>query len=124
MEEEALQQLIPIEGIPPERRHALHGCPFEPRFTWRLPVCWTTNPPLVSLDPNARLVTSGPNATHRSACHNIPTPEEAAAGRPLRDGFVAAPPPGDVAVVLGKEGPASMAPSAGGLPLPPEEDRR
>jgi hypothetical protein len=37
---------------------------------------------------------SGPQATHRAACHNQPTAEEAAAGRPLRPGFEAAPPPG------------------------------
>jgi hypothetical protein len=47
----------------------------------------------VALDPGARIQTSGPEATHRVACHNRPTPEEAAAGRPLREGFVPAPPP-------------------------------
>jgi oligopeptide transport system ATP-binding protein len=147
MEQDRPQSLIPIEGIPPDQRREITGCPFAPRCAWRLEVCWTTNPPLIALDPAARVVTSGPNATHRSACHNIPTPEEAAAGRPLREGFAPAPPPGDIAAILdeeevlpifdagaihgdefgmdlGSEGPASMAPSAGGLPLPPEEDRR
>jgi hypothetical protein len=41
-------------------------------------------------------MTTGPEATHRFACHNPPTAEEAAVGRPLREGFVAAPPPGAV----------------------------
>ena len=40
------------------------------------------------------MVLSGSGATHRAACYNPPTHEEAVAGRPLRDGFVAAPPPG------------------------------
>src|SRR3954454_5002878 len=91
MEQERPQSLIPIEGIPPDQRRPITGCPFAPRCAWRLPVCWTTNPPLVAHDPTVRVATSGPNATHRSACHNIPTPEEAAAGRPLREGFTPAP---------------------------------
>ena len=33
------------------------------------------------------VVTTGPHATHRIACHNPPTPEEAVAGRPLRAGL-------------------------------------
>ena len=90
------EELVPIEGTPPDQRREPVGCPFAPRCAWRLPVCWTDNPPLVPLEPNARVVTSGPEATHRVACHNRPTPEEAAAGRPLREGFVAAPPPGSL----------------------------
>jgi acyl-CoA synthetase (AMP-forming)/AMP-acid ligase II len=35
-------------------------------------------------------------ATHQIACHNPPTADESAAGRPLREGFVPAPPPGSV----------------------------
>ena len=83
---------------------------------------------------------TGEQATHQIACHNQPTVEERVAGRPMRPGFVPAPaPPGVVDEVgaghLGRppdgfeglvhaieseEGPISMAPSAGALPLPPE----
>jgi oligopeptide/dipeptide ABC transporter ATP-binding protein len=90
------ETLVPIEGTPPDQRRAPVGCPFAPRCAWRLPVCWTDNPPLVPLDPHARVRTSGSEATHLVACHNRPTPEEAAAGRPLREGFAPAPPPGAV----------------------------
>ena len=88
------EELIPIEGRPPDQRSAPVGCPFAPRCAWRLDVCWTDNPELTPLEPDTPIVTSGPDATHRIACHNRPTAAEAAAGRPLRDGFVAAPPPG------------------------------
>ncbi len=37
------------------------------------------------------LVTTGPAATHLVACHNPPTPEEADAGRPTREGWRPAP---------------------------------
>ena len=96
LDEVRQEALIPIEGTPPDQRREPVGCPFAPRCAWRLPVCWTDNPPLVSLDPGARVRTSGPEATHRVACHNRPTPAEAAAGRPLREGFAPAPPPGSV----------------------------
>jgi oligopeptide transport system ATP-binding protein len=96
LDEVRQEALIPIEGTPPDQRREPVGCPFAPRCAWRLPVCWTDNPPLIPLDPGVRVRTSGPEATHRVACHNRPTPEEAAAGRPLREGFVAAPPPGSV----------------------------
>jgi oligopeptide transport system ATP-binding protein len=90
------QELIPIEGTPPDQRREPVGCPFAPRCAWRLPVCWEEMPPLVPLDAGERTIVSGPGATHRVACHNRPTPEEAAAGRPLREGFSPAPPPGSV----------------------------
>jgi oligopeptide transport system ATP-binding protein len=96
LDEVRQEALIPIEGTPPDQRREPVGCPFAPRCAWRLPVCWTDNPPLVPLDPGVRVRTSGPEATHRVACHNRPTPEEAVAGRPLREGFVPAPPPGSV----------------------------
>ena len=83
------------------------------------------------------VVTTGPEATHLAACHNQPTPDEAKAGRPLRDGFIPAPPPGTVIEQLAEtaepaaeaelviftpeEGPQTTAPGAGALPLPPEE---
>jgi oligopeptide transport system ATP-binding protein len=91
------EELIPIEGAPPDQRRAPVGCPFAPRCAWRLPDCWTTNPPLAPLRAAEAVVTTGPGATHRMACHNPPMPGEAAVGRPLREGFVAAPPPSAVA---------------------------
>ena len=96
LDAERATELIPIEGRPPDQRVAPQGCPFAPRCAWRLDVCWTDNPALLPIMPGAPVVTSGPGATHRIACHNPPTAEEASAGRPLRDGFVAAPPPGTV----------------------------
>jgi hypothetical protein len=59
-------------------------------------VCWTDNPPLVPAGIVGRVVTTGTSATHRYACHNPPTAEEALAGRPLREGFMAAQPPGTI----------------------------
>jgi oligopeptide transport system ATP-binding protein len=96
LDEVRQEALIPIEGTPPDQRREPVGCPFAPRCAWRLPVCWTDNPPLVAVNPGERVRTSGPEATHRVACHNRPTRDEAAAGRPLREGFVPAPPPGTV----------------------------
>ena len=96
LDEERPEQLIPIEGVPPDQRREPVGCPFAPRCAWRLEVCWTDNPPLVPVGNVSRVVTTGTDATHRFACHNPPTTEEVAAGRPLRDGFTAAPVPGTV----------------------------
>jgi oligopeptide transport system ATP-binding protein len=142
LSEERRESLIPIEGVPPDQRHAPVGCPFAPRCAWRLDVCWTSNPGLEPVEPTARIVTTGSQATHRIACHNPPTADEALAGRPLREGFVASPPPGaeteegtpfydaigvagdEVAIFESDLGPTSAAPSAAGLPLPPEEDKR
>jgi hypothetical protein len=59
-------------------------------------VCWTDNPPLAPVGSVGRVVTTGTGATHLFACHNPPTEEEVVAGRPMREGFVAAPPPGTV----------------------------
>jgi oligopeptide/dipeptide ABC transporter ATP-binding protein len=144
--------LIPIEGTPPDQRRAPVGCPFAPRCAWRLDVCWTNNPALEPLVHGQRIVTTGVAATHRIACHNPPTSEEATAGRPLRPGFVAAPPPGiglselaaaassgamsgtasvalegapgeEVVTMLPDQGPISPATGAAGLPLPPDEQR-
>jgi oligopeptide/dipeptide ABC transporter ATP-binding protein len=95
------QELVPIEGTPPDQRREPVGCPFAPRCAWRLPVCWSEMPPLVPLQAGERTVTSGAGATHRVACHNRPTPEEAEAGRPLREGFSPAPPPSSVVEELG-----------------------
>jgi oligopeptide/dipeptide ABC transporter ATP-binding protein len=94
--EERPDQLIPIEGVPPDQRREPVGCPFAPRCAWRLDRCWTDNPPLVPVGLVGRIVLTGTEATHQYACHNPPTDQEAIVGRPLRDGFVAAPPPGAV----------------------------
>jgi oligopeptide transport system ATP-binding protein len=75
--------LIPIEGAPPNQRLAPVGCPFAPRCQWRLDRCTTENPALESVDGSTVTVLTGAGATHRIACFNPPTPEEAAAGRPL-----------------------------------------
>ncbi|MER3418199.1 MAG: peptide ABC transporter ATP-binding protein, partial [Chloroflexota bacterium] len=42
------EELIPIEGRPPDMRELPVGCPFAPRCAWRLGVCWEVNP---SLEP-------------------------------------------------------------------------
>jgi oligopeptide/dipeptide ABC transporter ATP-binding protein len=141
LDAERHEALIPIEGAPPDQRRAPTGCPFAPRCAWRLPVCWTDNPPLAPVVPGTRVVTSGASATHLIACHNPPTAEEAVAGRPLRPGFAAAPPPGvvvdelaasveatpataeEVVMMAGDEGPTTAA-GAAGLPFPPEEEER
>jgi oligopeptide/dipeptide ABC transporter ATP-binding protein len=99
------EELIPIEGRPPDQRQAPVGCPFAPRCAWRLATCWDENPGLAAVASPAHepvAASAGSASTHHIACHNPPTPEEALAGRPLRPGFRAAPPPGDVdtAVVL------------------------
>jgi oligopeptide transport system ATP-binding protein len=137
------EALIPIEGAPPDQRRAPVGCPFAPRCAWRLEVCWTENPALAPLHTVGRVITTGSGATHRIACHNPPTLEEAETGRPLRDGFVAAPPPAgpgddglggpgyivpaaegdETAEFIDELGPTSPAPSAIGLPIPPEDPR-
>jgi oligopeptide transport system ATP-binding protein len=141
LDEERKEELVPIEGTPPDQRRVPLGCPFAPRCAWRLEVCWVDNPPLAAVDGSGRVITTGPDATHRIACHNPPTADEARAGRPLRDGFVAAPPPqqvleelaargaeeepaiADEVVLMGPEGPESTAPSAGGLPIEPDDHR-
>jgi oligopeptide/dipeptide ABC transporter ATP-binding protein len=84
-------ELRPIEGVPPEQSRPPVGCPFAPRCAWRLDRCWTENPPLALVGGNG---STAADPTHRFACHNPATPEEALAGRPLRPGFRAAPRPG------------------------------
>ncbi len=133
--------LVPIEGRPPDMRHAPTACPFAPRCRWRLERCWQENPPLAPLVEGTRLVMTGPEATHQIACFNPPTPDEQVAGHPLRPDFKAAPPPpgtldevgagrlastddleGLDAAIEAEEGPLSLAPGAGGLPIPPEPE--
>jgi len=89
------EPLIPIEGVPPDLRRAPVGCPFAPRCAWRVEACWTAMPPLDPIDATQEIVTTGPNATHRIACWNPVTPEEAVAARPLRAGFTPAAPPSE-----------------------------
>jgi oligopeptide transport system ATP-binding protein len=125
------EELVPIEGRPPDMRRLPAGCPFAPRCAWRLDVCWSSNPPLAPIDPNAIVVTTGPTATHRIACHNPPTVEERVAGRPLGDRYRPAPPPpglidelaGERLAVSDSEGIGVIdqadLPGAGGLPLDP-----
>src|SRR3954471_19011675 len=90
------EELVPIEGRPPDMRRLPAGCPFAPRCAWRLDVCWTQNPPLAPLDPRTTIVTTGPGATHRVACHNPPTVDERVAGRPLGTRNRPAPPPAGI----------------------------
>jgi oligopeptide transport system ATP-binding protein len=87
------EPLIPIEGTPPDLRQAPIGCPFAPRCAWALDKCWAEMPALDPMDHAASVETTGLNTTHRVACWNIPTPDEAASARPERAGFAAAPPP-------------------------------
>src|SRR6476661_6923750 len=135
------EPLVPIEGRPPDMRRAPTFCPFAARCRWRLDVCWQENPPLRPTVEGTRVVMTGTGATHQIACFNPPTQEEAAAGKPLSPGFVSAPPPagmidevgagrigstadleGLVADIQAEEGPLSLGPSAGGLPIPPEPE--
>ena len=139
LDDDGGEALIPIEGRPPDMRRAPTGCPFAPRCAWRLEVCWTDNPGLSPLDAGGPVVTTGPGVTHRLACHNPATADEARAGRPVRDGFTAAPPPEGrpdelsapgasvdweelEGEITAEEGPLSVDPSAGGLPIPPEPE--
>ena len=138
---QAGEELIPIEGRPPDMRRAPVGCPFAPRCAWRIDTCWGENPALDPVVKGQPIVTTGSRATHRIACFNAPTPDEATAGRPLRDGFVAADPPADVLDELAgprpgstvdydgmmrdvyrEEGIVSAAPSAAGLPIEPDRE--
>ncbi len=89
--------LIPIEGRPPDMRNEPKGCPFAPRCAWRVDRCWTDNPALAPVVPGTAVVATGEGATHRIACHNPPTHEEAELGRPTRAGHrPAAAPAGQV----------------------------
>jgi oligopeptide transport system ATP-binding protein len=94
------EELIPIEGRPPDMRRLPAGCPFAPRCAWRLARCWTDVPALAPVPqgspgngPLAGAGAPGEGGIHRIACHHPPTREEAAAGRPLDPGFSPAPPP-------------------------------
>jgi oligopeptide/dipeptide ABC transporter ATP-binding protein len=98
-----LGTLTPIEGTPPDQRREPRGCPFAPRCAWRLDVCWSQMPPLVTSRPAAGNET-GADAMHLVACHNPAEPSEAAAGHPLREGFTRAAPPSPLEDVEDMEG--------------------
>jgi oligopeptide/dipeptide ABC transporter ATP-binding protein len=91
------EALRPIEGAPPEQTQPPKGCPFAPRCAWRLPVCWDVNPLLLPEVPGPTAATTDPGVRHLVACHNPANADEVAVGRPLRQGFVAAPNPALVA---------------------------
>ena len=93
LDEGAPEELIPIEGRPPDMRHAPVGCPFAPRCAGRIDECWVVNPPIRPLVAGTPVIATGPAATHRIACHHPPTAAEAVAGRPLVPRWVPAPPP-------------------------------
>ena len=86
-------------------------------------------------------MTTGPGATHRVACHNPPTPEEARPGARCATASRRRRRPGKgdelteraastadliglEAEITGEEGPISVDPSAGGLPILPDPDYR
>jgi len=101
------EPLIPIEGVPPDLRVPPVGCQFAPRCAWRVARCWTEIPsldPYEPLAPGAAVRTTGPRATHRIACWNPPTADEATAGAPLREGVVPAPPPDRETPTAGRKG--------------------
>jgi oligopeptide transport system ATP-binding protein len=89
------EPLIPIEGTPPDLRFAPRGCPFAPRCAWRVDRCWTEMPPIEPIDPVHQVVTTGAAPTHRAACWNLATAQEATLARPDRPGFVPAAPPAE-----------------------------
>ncbi len=113
LDSEGEDELVPIEGRPPDMRQTPIGCLFASRCAWRVEACWVDSPPLMPVVPGQAIVLTGPDATHRIACHNPPTPEESVAGRPLREGFVPAPP---VAGALDELAVPATEPGAGGGP--------
>jgi oligopeptide transport system ATP-binding protein len=74
--------LIPIDGLPPDMTRERPGCPFAPRCAWATDQCLVEDPELSSVIAGQRTVSSGPEATHRVACWNPATDEEAAQGAP------------------------------------------
>jgi oligopeptide transport system ATP-binding protein len=92
LEDAAGDDLVPIEGSPPDPLQPIRGCPFAPRCAWRLDVCWQDNPSL--MPPHGDAAISG---THAVACHNPVAVTEALKGAPLRPDFTAAPMPAQAA---------------------------
>jgi oligopeptide/dipeptide ABC transporter ATP-binding protein len=85
------ESLVPIPGSPPDLAAELPGCAFADRCPWRVSACWTDLPILEPVASRSGATAAGD--AHLAACHNVPTLAEVSAGRPLRDGFVPAPPP-------------------------------
>jgi oligopeptide transport system ATP-binding protein len=124
------EELIPIEGRPPDMRELPVGCPFAPRCAWRLAVCWEANPrlapaPTGGVADSVAIGRGTPRGSaagslerrvpHLVACHNPPTLDEARAGRQLREGFRPAPPPeGRVDELAAAEGSGPEAAGGGG----------
>jgi oligopeptide/dipeptide ABC transporter ATP-binding protein len=109
LDESEDSELIPIEGTPPNQRVAPVGCLFAPRCAWRLEVCLSENPPIVPVREGEPVVMTGPAATHMVACHNLPTRDEAIAGRPLRT-FADAPSAEEIAAITDlTSGPGGLA---------------
>ncbi|MBJ3777019.1 ABC transporter ATP-binding protein [Acuticoccus mangrovi] len=77
---DADEDLLAIEGVPPNQLRPPAGCPFAPRCAWRQERCWVEV-------PQPRAV----GEQHQVACHNTATREEAQQGRPAR--LAPAPPP-------------------------------
>src|SRR5437588_410547 len=102
------EELVPIEGTPPDQRRPPVGCPFAPRCAWKLPVCLDQNPALVPVDSEAANIDS---ATHSIACHNPPTLDEAIAGRPLSE------PPAPLWKLSAPEARRGVSEPADGTPL-------
>jgi oligopeptide transport system ATP-binding protein len=76
------RELISIEGLPPDLTNLPAGCPFAARCAWAIERCGIEDPALEAVEPGARVVTTGQNATHRVACWNPATDEEARDGVP------------------------------------------
>jgi oligopeptide transport system ATP-binding protein len=74
--------LIPIDGLPPDMTRERAGCPFAPRCAWATEQCLAEDPELSPVTAGQRTISSGPDATHRVACWNPATDEEAAQGAP------------------------------------------
>jgi oligopeptide/dipeptide ABC transporter ATP-binding protein len=96
-------ELKPIGGAPPDLATQIVGCPFAPRCAWRLDRCWSVDPDLLPSEPDAN--TPPAPTLHLAACHDRPTLEEVAAGRPLRPGLAPAPPPSQVVEAVVKASP-------------------
>ena len=82
LDEREGHELIPIEGLPPDLTRLPTGCSFAPRCAWAIERCLTDDPVLAPVSPGVRVVTSGPDATHRIACWNPATDAEGLAGAP------------------------------------------
>jgi oligopeptide transport system ATP-binding protein len=70
------QQLVSIEGVPPDMRTPPEGCPFAPRCVYCAPECFHENPPLEPV--------SGSAGGHVAACwFDIRAPEQLRSEPPI-----------------------------------------